>query len=703
MNSFPNRLLLKHGDVALSVCFLAVLGIIVFPLPPLLLDLFISVNISIAVLLLLVTLGAKRALDLSVFPSLLLMLTLYRISLNVATTRGILLSAEAGKLVSAFGEMVVGGNLLVGLVIFLILVIIQFIVITKGAGRVSEVAARFTLDALPGKQMAIDAELNSGAINDEAARQRRQQLGLETEFYGAMDGASKFVRGDAIAGLIITAINLLGGITVGIMNGLSAADAARTFCVLAVGDGLVSQIPALFIATASGILVTKSNSESSLGSEIGTQLFRNREPLWLGVMVLGGAALVPGMPSIPFACLSAGLGWTLYQSRSKPKIEGEETQTTRATPADSPPTNSLGDFLLADRAAIEVGAKLIGLITSQQGKTFAHRITLLRKDLSRQRGLWIPEIRVRSNLDLPLDAYRILIAGREVARGELRANQHLMILSDSPAINLPGEDTLDPAFQLKARWISSELTAQAEAHGLTVVDAASVLITHLGEILKEHGHELITRETVKEMLDHVKEFAPSIVDEVRSESIRTAVLHQVLRQLAQDGIPLADLALVLEAISNQAQFAKNPDDLTDAVRQELGRLVCDGYQIQKGTLRVLALDPRLEGKLREVVREGHLALAPGPLQTLVRRVTEHWQSGSHDGKLALLADRSLRRPLRNLLSRDLRGLGIIAYQEVPADLSIDPIGLIGVEEVFGASSGEASSQESTARTAKAAA
>ncbi|MEZ5940747.1 MAG: flagellar biosynthesis protein FlhA [Planctomycetaceae bacterium] len=672
---------LRNSDTLLSLCFLMVLGIIVFPIPSLLLDLCLAINMGVAVLLFLVTLGTRRALDLSAFPSLLLMLTLYRISLNVATTRSILLSSQAGKLVSTFGEMVVGGNLVVGLVIFLILVIIQFIVITKGAGRVSEVAARFTLDALPGKQMSIDAELNAGTIDEPTARERRRQLGLETEFYGAMDGASKFVRGDAIAGLVITGINLLGGVAIGISNGMSPGESIQTFGVLTVGDGLVSQIPALFIATASGILITKSNSENSLGSDVGEQLFKQKNPLWLGAFVLGIAALIPGMPRLPFLALSGGLIWYLRRQQ-KPQEKQRDVPTSEESQPVAP-TNALEDFLHTDRAAVEVGARLVSLMTSKQGRPFSHRITLLRKDLSRQRGIWIPEIRVRSNLELPVEAYRILIGGREVARGDLRVNQHLAIHDEGTPLDVPGEETVDPAFGFRAKWLSEENASLASARGFTVVDAPSVLITHLGEVLKEFGHELITRDTVKEMLDQVHAFAPSIVDEVRSENIRIAVIHQMLKQLAQDGVPLADMALILEAVSNQAAHAKTADELTDAVRQELGRLVCDRYCTSDGELRVIIFDPRLEKRLREVVREGHVALGPVPLENLTRTITRHWHEGSqHDQPLALLVDRSLRRPLRNLLNRQLKGLGFIAYQEVHSDLALSPIALINEQEVF---------------------
>jgi flagellar biosynthesis protein FlhA len=670
-------------DTLFSLALLGVLGIIVIPLPPLLLDLLLAINLGTAVLLLLVTLGARHPLELSAFPSLLLLLTLYRLALNVATTRSILLAGVGGQLVQTFGELVVGGNLVVGLVIFLILVLIQFIVITKGAGRVSEVAARFTLDALPGKQMAIDAELNAGSIDEATARRRRQQLSLETEFYGAMDGAGKFVRGDAIAGLIITAVNLVGGVLVGFSHGMQPLEAVRTYGVLTVGDGLASQIPALFIATASGILITKSSSEGSLGEDIAGQLSRQSGPLWLGASVLALAGLMPGMPTIPLLALSGGLVWWLRRDAPEPSAPATSSGVPAESTVQMAPTNSLDEFLQVDRAAVEVGARLVSLLTNQQGRPFAHRITLLRRDISRQRGVWIPEVRVRSNLELPVDGYRILIAGREVAAGTIQVHRHLVMLSDSAAASLPGEDALDPVFRLPARWISEELASVATARGLTAIDGPSVLLTHLGEVLKEHAHELLTRDHVKAMLDEVQQYAPTIVAEIRGGLVSAALLHQVLQQLVRDGVPLADLALVLEAVANQAGTARTPDDLTDAVRASLGQLVCSRYCDVQGTLRIIAFEPRAETRLREAVREGHLALDPAALSSLLEVVAGNVRPVLQEQQpVALLCDRGLRRPLRNLLQRELQTLGFLAFQEVPAELTINPLAIITLEQIW---------------------
>ncbi|MEW4526353.1 flagellar biosynthesis protein FlhA [Maioricimonas sp. JC845] len=685
---------LQHSETLLSVGLLGVLLVMIIPLPPFVLDLVLAVNLSMSILLLLVTFGAQRALELSVFPSLLLLLTLFRLALNVATTRRILLSADAGRIVTAFGEFVVGGDLVVGLVIFLILVVIQFVVITKGAGRISEVAARFTLDALPGKQMAIDAELGSGAIDDKEARVRRRELAAETEFYGAMDGASKFVRGDAIAGLAITAINLVGGIVIGLSHGLNFSESAYTYAILTVGDGLVSQIPALIIATTAGILVTKATSEESLGQEIGSQVLRNERPLWAGAAILGLLALVPGLPKLPFIGMAAGMLVMLSARRkqqeqpaAKPDESGDDPPPARE-PDDE---QHLREFLLTDRANVEVGTRLVPLIHTKRQKGLAERITTLRREFSADNGLWIPPIRVRSNLELRPEEYRILVAGRQVASGTLRLDHQLAILPETVDVNLPGEETTEPAFGLPAKWIPQSISRQAESLGATVVDPISVLITHLGEVLKQHGHELITRETLKQMLDHVKEFAPTVVEEVRSETVRMSTLHQVLVQLAEEHIPLSDMAYILESVVNHAPSCKSPEELTDRVRGDLGTLVCERYRDAEGRLRIIAIDPSLEARLRDSLREGHLALPPGPLEKLIASVGTMCQDSLRHGQpLAMLSDRSLRRPLRRVLHRAVPQLGFISYQEVPDELMIQPTGLVRLDQVFETNAGGSS-------------
>ena len=579
----------------------------------------------------------------------------------------------------------VGGELVVGLTIFLILVTIQFMVITKGAGRIAEVSARFTLDAMPGKQMAIDAELNAGSINDKEARRRRDELSRETEFYGAMDGASKFVRGDAIAGLIITGVNLIGGIIMGVVNGMSFSQSVRTFSILSIGDGLVTQIPALVIATTAGILVTKTTSDDSLGDEIGGQLFTSRRSIWVGAGILGLIALMPGLPKLPFLGISVGMVM-LARRKTEPvavAVPPEGTDPEKAAAPDD--ERHLDEFLLTDRAVVEVGARLVPFIQSKRVKGLSERITALRREFSRSQGLWVPPIRVNSNLTgLQPEEYRILVAGRRVAGGELRTEQLLAILPEGRQVTVTGEATTEPAFGLNARWINLESRRSAEIQGCTVVDPLSVMITHLGEVLKNFAHELLTREALKQMLDRAREFAPTIVDEIKPEIIRMGTLHQVLIQLAEDRIPLADITLILESIVNHAPQSKSSEELTDHVRVDLGRLVCERFRAADGRLRVIAMEPKLDTRMRQSLHQDQLALGAGPLTRLIEAIGKAArESDRRQLPLALLVDQKVRRPLKRLLARTSPEVGVIAYQEVPNDLIIDSAVMLQYDDIVG--------------------
>jgi flagellar biosynthesis protein FlhA len=677
----------KRSELLLSLALLGVLVVLLIPLPPMLLDLLLAANLSVTILLLLITLGVKRPLDISVFPSLLLLLTLYRLSLNVATTRLILLDADAGRIISTFGDFVVGGNLIVGLVIFSILVIIQFIVITRGASRVSEVAARFTLDALPGKQMAIDAELGAGAIDEDEASHRRQELTREAEFYGAMDGASRFTRGDAIAGLIITIINLFGGVIIGLSAGLSFTEAIRRFSILTVGDGLVSQIPALIVATAAGILVTKSASKVSLGQEIGSQVLANRGPLWIGAGILIVVGLTPGLPKIPFLIISGGLLIFLRRDRQTKKSEPNENDKPKP-PTRSREEQQLDDFLQTDRASVEIGARLIPLVESKRSKGLADRIAGLRRELTRKHGLWVPAIRIRDNIQLAPDEYRILIGGREVGRGELRPNGLLAIDPGGTRSKLDGEPTEDPAFGLPAMWLSSNHRQRAELAGYTVVDAPSVLITHLGELLRRYAHELLSREDLQKLLDKLKETAPTVVDELKPEQVRIGTLHQILVGLLEERVPISNLAKILETLIANSGQNKNARDLTELVRQNLGRDICDRLRSENGRVRVVVIDPRLESALRDTLHEGQLSLPPAQLERLVTVLSQEWQKNNTEGKeIGLLTDGTLRRPLRYAIARALPDLPVVAYTEVPGDLMIEPVSMVRSENVIASPQG----------------
>jgi flagellar biosynthesis protein FlhA len=675
--------LAHRSELILALALLGVLGVLLIPLPTVLLDLLLALNLGVTVLLMLITLGATQPLDFSVFPSLLLLLTLFRLSLNVATTRLILLNGHAGNIVAAFGHYVVGGNLVVGLVVFLILVIIQFLVITKGAGRISEVAARFTLDALPGKQMAIDAELNTGGIDEAEARRRRQHLMREAEFHGAMDGASKFVRGDAIAGLVIAVINLIGGIILGLWRGMEISQAVRTYAILTVGDGIVTQVPALIIATASGILVTKAASQTSLGQEIGTQFTSNPRPLFIGAAILLGLAAMPGLPKLPFLALAALLWWgttRLQRSLAAPPV----TTTPGAAPARAAPEAALDDFLHTDRASLEIGARLIPFVEPRRGTGLLDRIGGLRRDLARNNGLWVPPIRVRDNIQLEPETDRFLVNGREVARGQIRCGSFLAIGSGEGLLPLEGEATQEPAFGLPARWISDNDRARAELAGYTVVDAVSVLVTHLGESLRRHAAELLSREDLKSLVDKVRETSPSVVDELIPTILTMGSLHRVITLLLQEHVPISNLTRILESLATHAPSVKDALDLTERVRSDLGRILCDRFRDPQGRVSALVLDPRLELELRRGLHERTLVLEPARLEKLVVCLGNEWRKASLAGReAALLTDTILRRPLRQALLRSLPDLAVLAYQEVPPDLILNPAALIRVEEVIG--------------------
>jgi flagellar biosynthesis protein FlhA len=698
---------LQRSELLLSVALLGLLVVFLVPLPTFLLDLLLAFNLAATILLLLITLTVRQPLEFSTFTSLLLLMTLYRLALNVATTRLILLNAYAGEIVLAFGNFVVGGSLVVGLVIFLILIVIQFVVITRGASRVSEVAARFTLDSMPGKQMAIDAEMNAGLIDEAEARRRRQALMRESEFYGTMDGASRFVRGDAIAAVIITGVNLVGGIIIGLTKGMTITDAIRTYSILTVGDGLITQIPALITATASGMLVTKATSESSLGQEIGVQFQSAVGPLRLGAVILIGLALLPGMPFLPF--LALGLGLLFLSTRLIVRPATAPTgPTTPGTGVGTEPTTTrpplegyLDDFLQADRISLEIGAALIPLVSARRGPGLLDRIGGLRRDLARQSGLWVPAVRVRDNIDLEPQSYRVLIGGREVARGEIRPDLWLAIDPGGAArITLEGEAAREPAFGLPARWITDAERNRAEVAGYTVVDAPSVVITHLGEVVRRHASELLSREDLKAMVDKVRETSPAVVDELIPNVITMGTLHRVLTLLLEDRVPISNLTRILESLAAHAPTTKDVSDLTEKVRVDIGRAVVDRFRDSSGRIRAIVLDPRLEVELRRVVQGNQLGLDPGRLEQLTLRLaTEVRKATARGHEVALLCDTSLRRALRHALARALHDLVVIAYQEIPTDLLMEPVAVIRPDDLSSNSSSAVASLFETGRPA----
>jgi flagellar biosynthesis protein FlhA len=675
--------LAQRSEIVLSLAMLGVLLVLLAPLPPILIDLLIALNIGITLLVLLITLSATKPLDFSVFPSLLLVMTLFRLALNVATTRSILLKGEAGSIVYTFGNFVVGGDLIVGLVVFLILVIIQFVVITKGAGRVSEVAARFTLDALPGKQMAIDAELNAGAIDETAARRRREALMRETEFYGAMDGASKFVRGDAIAGVIITGVNLVGGITLGLMKSMPIMGAVQKYSILTVGDGLVSQIPALIIATASGMLVTKAASQTTLGQEIGAQVTSSARPLLLGAVIMAGLAFVPGLPKIPFFVLAILLFFAARRLESAKNKPAEVPPTEPTAPAKPTAEIPVHEFLQEDRIGVEIGARLIALVESKRGPGLLDRIGNLRRELARKSGVWVPPVRVRDNLQLEPEAYRILIGGRSVARGELRPNRWLAIDQGSGGrFVVDGEATKEPAFGMPARWIVENDRQRADLAGHIVVDAPSVLITHLSEIVRRHAHELLSRDDLKELIDRVRETSPAVIEDLIPAQLSMGTLHRILCLLLEERVPISNLTRILESLAHYAPQTKDPLELTDRVRIDLGRAICERFSDEQGKMHAVVFDPRLELELRRGMLDKNGVLDPARIEKIMVRLANEWRKAVVKGQeVALLTDVAIRRPVRQTLARALGDLAVVAYQEVPGGVLLDPVAMIKPEDL----------------------
>jgi flagellar biosynthesis protein FlhA len=666
------------SDIYLAVAVVVVVGMMILPLPPALLDALITINIGLALTVLLVSMYIREPLEFSVFPSLLLVATLFRLGLNVSATRQILLHGYAGRVIDAFGHFVIGGNYVIGVVIFLILIVIQFVVITNGAGRVAEVAARFTLDAMPGKQMAIDADLNAGIIDEAEARRRRRLIELEADFYGAMDGASKFVKGDAVAGVVIILINIVGGIVIGVLQrGLPIDRALQTYTVLTVGDGLVSQIPALLISTATGIIVTRAGAAEggSLGQEMTRQILYGPKPLAVAAGLLGGLALIPGMPTLPFMAVGAGLGGLAYALRRSalgPSGPGA-AQPPSAAPEPADEVAAVLKTLQPDPLELEVGYGLIPLVEggASPGGSLLARITLLRRQIAQELGFVIPTVRVRDNLELGAYQYRIKLRGVQVASGEVRPNMYLVLhgAARGAVPEIPGEDTKEPVFGLPARWIEAGFRDQAELSGHTVVDPAGVIITHLSETVKSLAAELLTRQDVRQLVDQLKSRYPALVEELIPDQLSLGELQRVLQNLLRERVPIRDLVTILEAISPLLKTTRDPDQLSEAARQGLCRLI--SQQLAEGS-RVIgfALGPGLQELLLNslTTTEGGstiLALPSDTARQLLSRLAAAMESLAAEGHRAVLfCPPKLRLPLRRLTERSLPGLVILSYAEV---------------------------------------
>ncbi|HOB81328.1 MAG TPA: flagellar biosynthesis protein FlhA [Peptococcaceae bacterium] len=679
-----NNMISRHTDIIVALGIISIVIMMIIPLPTALLDVLIVFNITCSLTILLVSMYNKEPLDLSVFPSLLLVMTLYRLALNVSSTRLILLNADAGRVIEQFGQFVVGGNVFVGFVIFLILVIIQFIVITKGAERVAEVAARFTLDAMPGKQMSIDADLNAGLITEDEARERRMKIQREADFYGAMDGASKFVKGDAIAGIIIVIINVLGGMAVGLfqkdMGGIQ--EVAQVYTLLTVGDGLVCQIPALLLSTATGIIVTRAASEHSLGEDLTSQIFSNPKVMAIASGVLCFLAMVPGLPKLPFLLLGILAGVLAYSLYKRDKYLQQEAAVTpeslEATEMKKP--DSVYSLLQVDPVELEMGYGLIPLVDTGQGGDLLERIVMIRRQCALELGLVIPPIRVRDNMQLAPNNYVLKLRGVPLAQGEIMLNQYLAMGGEG---DLPGIPTKEPAFGLPAVWIGPSLREQAELSGFTVVDPPSVLATHITEFLKNNAPDILSRQDVKGLLDNLKKEYPAVVEEVVPNLLSLAEVHKVLANLLRERIPIRDLVLILEALGDWSPYTKDPDLLTEYVRQKLARQIAQLYTDDQGKINCLTLDPRLEQIIAESIQSGehghYLAIDPATGQFIIQELAGMLEKKGFLGKqLVVLTSSSIRMYFRKLVERYMPAIPILSFNEIPANVEIESLGMVKI-------------------------
>jgi flagellar biosynthesis protein FlhA len=663
--------LLAPGAVMATVLLMIV------PLPPMVLDLLLSVDIGLAVVLLLTAIYVKSPTEFSVFPSLLLLLTLIRLSLNVASTRLVLMHGQdgveaAGHVIMAFGQFVVGGNFVVGVVIFLVLVAIQFLVINHGAVRISEVTARFTLDALPGRQMAIDADLNAGVISDTEARERRAKVRQEADFYGSMDGAIRFTQRDALAAVLITFVNIVAGLIIGVMqHGLDLATAAETYTILTIGEGLVTAIPALLVSMAGGLITTRAASESHLGEEVATQLFARAKPLAVAAGVLTFLALIPGLPKVAFLSVAAVLAGAAYSVRSVAEVtpDGAEPAAGGAA-ADGPEAVAAVDPL-----SIEVGYALVSIVDEKQGGSLLTRVRAIRRQIATETGVVVAPVRIADNLQLGPRGYTILVKGVEVARGELYAERLLAINPGTATRPLDGVQTHEPAFGLPATWISNDLRDSATSAGYTVVDPTTALSTHLSETIRSFLPDLLSRQQVKEMVDAVAQMSPKLVEELVPKLVSLGDLQRVLRQLLRERVPVRDLVTILEAVADAASVTKDVDAMTEAVRASIGRAICKPYQNEKGELSVIGVAPVLEEKLMSsLVRTEQgavLALDPQQAQSIASRIARAVEQAM--AQPVLLCSPALRPHLWRLFARVLPQLGVLSHAEVPAHVHVVPV------------------------------
>jgi flagellar biosynthesis protein FlhA len=682
--------LTENSEIVAALGVVGILILMVMPLPPFLLDLLLSFNITFALTILLVGTYLMKPLDFSSFPSVLLIATLFRLSLNIASTRIILLHgsegpAAAGSVIKAFGSFVVGGNYVVGAIVFIVLVMINLLVITKGSGRIGEVAARFTLDAMPGKQMSIDADLNAGLIGEEEAKARRKEISREADFYGAMDGASKFVKGDAVAGVIITLINIVGGLSIGVLqNGMNIADAAQTYTLLTVGDGLVTQIPALMISTAAGIVVSRAGSKSTMGREVLSQLLRQPKAIGIASVVLFGFGLVPGLPAIPFIVLSilaGGVAYTVTQSR---KAEQEKVEEREMIEDKTGPQESLESIPPVDILALEVGYGLIPMVDAEQAGDLLERIRSFRLQIAKEIGIVVAPIHIQDNMKLKPGEYSVLLKGNEVARGELMMNHYLAMDPGNADGKIGGVPTKEPTYGLPAFWIKEGAREDALAKGYTVVDLSTVLITHLSDVIRRHAHELLGRQEVQQLVDNLKTSYPKVVEELIPNLLPLGAVGKVLQNLLIEQIPIRDMLTILETLADWAPMIKDADALTEYVRQALARTITKLYQSPEGNIPVITLDQNIEKTVAQAVQHTEqgdfLPIEPNVAREIMKKVTQNLEKFSQlNQQPVVLCSPLIRSHFKKLADRFIPDLVVLSYNEIVNNIQIHSIGTVALD------------------------
>jgi flagellar biosynthesis protein FlhA len=670
----------ERADVAVALGVVTILGVMILPVPAFVLDMLLSFSISLSIVILVTGIYIRKPLDLSVFPTILLMTTLFRLALNMAATRRILLHGNegvdaAGEVIKAFGNFVVGGNYAVGFTVFLILVVINFVVITKGSGRIAEVSARFILDAMPGKQMAIDADLNAGLIDENTARKRRAIIAQEADFHGAMDGASKFVRGDAIAGLIITAINVVGGFIIGtIQQGMPIAEAAKTYTILTIGDGLVTQIPALLISTTAGLIVSRAGTDTDLGKDIASQLLINPKALTTAAGIMAVLGIVPGLPHIPFFLLSAASGGMAYVISNTAAEKKEEEPVGAPTPAEP----ELETYVEIEPLTFEIGYGLIPLVEADKSELLS-KIKAMRKQLASELGFVVPSIHIKDNLQLRPHEYSLALRGIEVAKGDVMVG-HRLAMTTGAAEPIDGIPTKEPAFGLPAFWIRDSEVEKAQARGYMVVDPATAIATHIAEIIKVHAWELLTRTEVQHLLDNVSKSYPKIADELIPAHLTLGGVQRVLQNLLKERVPINDLVTILETLLDYAPSVKDAELLTEYVRQSLSRYITRKYTAVDGSINVMALDPKFERALSQAMEDGG-AVRPDVVTKLLRAIESAAKEDTFKGSFPIiLCSVSVRRFLRKITERFLPALAVLSNAEIAPSVKLYTTGVVRYED-----------------------